>query len=554
MVSALTTARYHRPVIDAAMERLVRGWDGDPSVAEAVVRLERLARRPALTGSVEERGARFRALLAEKGVASLGVAIASFPFGLIDDGLAQLELLSKVRDPRVGDRVVQLLASPPYRSPAARGFWQRALRVAAADPRAASLLRARRELVSRELAHPMSGWIAEDILSLVPERQVSFDPAVLASIEPVLSAARVDASELYQAVWERPFDDDVKRVLADRLLEQGDPRGELINLQFSDDPKAKKQAKQLLEEHGRRWLGALEPVILKTGVAFRRGFLDECHLKAKSAPALEKVIGASEWSTVRSITEESMGYTLEPLITKLFLHPILRSLRVLGGQCSRALFHALTLSREERAVESLVHGQLAMTPSMSWMLGRGWTRLPPDGPRFDPDDQRALTECPGLPNLRELDLTGAYHRVPPRFLRWFFDGALGHRLSRLTTRTSEELFPQWLEALDDHPLPELVLRGEELQSEFTFRRDAHGRLGALSARFKTCNYQNAYRGDERISPFTDFLLMFPHAREGQLSRVEVVVPKKEPPTAEQRESFARHLKRLGVKDHALIEK
>jgi hypothetical protein len=175
----------------------------------------------------------------------------------------------------------------------------------------------------------MNVWVAADLDASIPPALAArgvvpeSDPTLLA-LAPALAASVTahDAAAWFERVYASPFDDDLRRVLADRLLAMGDERGELINLQLSTEPKTKnatRREKELTDRFGRRWLGALDPVILKTGVGFARGFLDSCHLKAKSKPALEKVIGAAEWSTVRSITEESMSWTLSPLVTKLFL-------------------------------------------------------------------------------------------------------------------------------------------------------------------------------------------------------------------------------------------
>jgi hypothetical protein len=551
---------------EEALDRLVDAWRREPDavLAEAAVRLDRLTSRSALSGPIAARSVRWRALVEDGSPRALGEAIAAFPFGTIEESLEQLEALAARPDPRFGERVARLLVDPPLRSPKARPFWRRAFAAVAeaGDGRAAALLRGRRALVEREFAAPMNVWVAADLDASIPptlaKRGVvpEEDPLLLA-LAPTLAAsvAAHDAAAWFERVYASPFDDDLRRVLADRLLAAGDERGELINLQLSPEPKAKsatRREKELTDRFGRRWLGALDPVILKTGVGFARGFLDSCHLKAKSKPALQKVIGAAEWSTVRSITEESMSWTLSPLVTKLFLHPVMRSLRVLGGPCSVELFRALCLGREERPIESLVHGQLAMSPSMTWSSGSGWTVLPPEGPTYDPADVEALTSCPGLPNLRALDLCGAYHRVPPRYLRWLLDGELAQRLVRLTLRPGEEFLGEWLLALKDHPLPVLECAGDERASHYVAERDAAGRLSRLTVHLRVSSYPQVWRGDAPMSPFQDFLTMLARLTPGALTRLHVVLPKKDlrgakaQPTAAQREALERRLEALAI--------
>jgi hypothetical protein len=547
---------------------LVDAWreEPDPVVAEAAVRLDRLEQRAAMMGSTDDRMQAWRALVAEGSTRSLGEAIGAFPFGTIDLGLEQLEALAATPDPRFGDRIARLLIDPPYRSPKARSFWRRAADavVRMGDARAARLLLERRSVAEREFAAPMNAWVAADLDAAIPKALaargvVPADDPLLLALRPHVagSVAEQEVADWFRAVYESPFDDDLRRVLADRLLVAEDERGEFINLQLAqgDATKAsRKREKELAERFGRRWLGALDPVLLKTGIVFSRGFLDSCHLKAKSKPALEKVIGASDWSTVRSITEESMSWTLSPLVTKLFLHPILRSLRVLGGRCSVELFRGLCLGPDERPLESLVHDQLSMSPRVSWSAESGWTVLPPDGPTFSPLDQRALTECPGLPGLRELDIGCSYRRVPPRFLRWFLDGPLAQRLVRLRLHPGEVLVGEWLHALRDHPLSVLECEGDERASHYVAERDELGRLSRLTLRLRVSNYVGIFKGDAPLSPFRDFLDMLARLEPGTLTRLRVVLPPKDvrfgkaQPTAAQRETFERRLEALAIPD------
>ena len=53
----------------------------------------------------------------------------------------------------------------------------------------------------------------------------------------------MDLEALYHNVYENPGDDRRRLVLADALLERGDPRGELITLQFATHAIARKRAR-----------------------------------------------------------------------------------------------------------------------------------------------------------------------------------------------------------------------------------------------------------------------------------------------------------------------
>lgn len=72
-------------------------------------------------------------------------------------------------------------------------------------------------------------------------------------------------------VYESPEDDGVRSVLADRLLEAGDPRGELIALQLSPQQSAERQATLLARYHV-AWSWPLAGALAAGSVEWRRGF------------------------------------------------------------------------------------------------------------------------------------------------------------------------------------------------------------------------------------------------------------------------------------------
>lgn len=88
----------------------------------------------------------------------------------------------------------------------------------------------------------------------------------------VLPAAPVS---LLDAIHAAPDDDRPRLVYADRLMEQGDPRGEFIALQCSaattGDPEATRRSRELLTKHSSTWFKALHE---HAGLEVRRGFLE----------------------------------------------------------------------------------------------------------------------------------------------------------------------------------------------------------------------------------------------------------------------------------------
>ena len=90
------------------------------------------------------------------------------------------------------------------------------------------------------------------------------------SVKLGYAVAVLDA--LYAAVHADPSDDGPRQVLADALLERGDPRGELIALQLArarGEPTVAARETALLREHASEWAGELA----RAGtVVFERGF------------------------------------------------------------------------------------------------------------------------------------------------------------------------------------------------------------------------------------------------------------------------------------------
>lgn len=141
--------------------------------------------------------------------------------------------------------------------------------------------------------------------------------AALSEVEDRLAGRRVvpgriGVRALFEAVYADPEDDAPRHVLADRLIEDGDPRGELIALQLARHAKGgkpSKREKELLADNGRAWLGEIAPILGDDGV-FERGFLWQATTAergnagvAHTHPVLASGAGTQpEWSTVRRLS------------------------------------------------------------------------------------------------------------------------------------------------------------------------------------------------------------------------------------------------------------
>ncbi|MDP1917481.1 MAG: hypothetical protein Q8L14_14670, partial [Myxococcales bacterium] len=108
-------------------------------------------------------------------------------------------------------------------------------------------------------------------------------------------------------------------VLADALLEVGDPRGEFIALQFETSARARKRAQKLLDRHRRHFLGSLAGVLITGSDVWRHGFVVEGAVRL-----MGDHVDLKAWATV----ERLVGY-LSPYAPKELGSVHLKSLRQL---------------------------------------------------------------------------------------------------------------------------------------------------------------------------------------------------------------------------------
>jgi uncharacterized protein (TIGR02996 family) len=142
-----------------------------------------------------------------------------------------------------------------------------------------------------------------------------------------------DAAHLLEAVLAAPGEDEPRLVYADRLLEAGDPRGELILTQCElerldawDERRAglEARASALLEIHGEAWADgrAWKPV-------FRRGFVDEIECSASSFVEGASVFDAHPVRLVRVVKPVS-----DPAARRIAAAPHLARVRELALRCT----------------------------------------------------------------------------------------------------------------------------------------------------------------------------------------------------------------------------
>lgn len=130
---------------------------------------------------------------------------------------------------------------------------------------------------------------------------------------------------LWRAVHEARDDDAPRRVLADRLQERGDPRGEFINLQLARQASGRRASgreRELLRRHGDAW--ADDRRIARKGRVWRRGFLWGGALRRE--PKAGELI--SGWSLVEEL--DLRGGLPSAAQLELLEHPLTRPRAIWG--------------------------------------------------------------------------------------------------------------------------------------------------------------------------------------------------------------------------------
>jgi uncharacterized protein (TIGR02996 family) len=132
----------------------------------------------------------------------------------------------------------------------------------------------------------------------------------------------VPMDPLLDAIAAAPDDDGPRLVYADRLIADGDPRGELIALQCAGE-----DASELLEKHGNRWLAELG---LREGEGtWQRGFVESVSIiPARAASVYDALVHQPTLRSIHVDGPPSDAGTLTEQIQRLGLPPALRSLQI----------------------------------------------------------------------------------------------------------------------------------------------------------------------------------------------------------------------------------
>lgn len=323
----------------AADVALVRAWRTAPSarVARALALVEaQCPPPPPIAGStVGDRDARWHELVATRDDAVLASLLAdAWPAFPRQAKVRVAALAAWPPSPKISNALVALLSRGQYRSRAGRVVARKmlVLLVDARDPAVTEYLVRLEAEPGDAAAQERESMVA--ILRRVRPAEPVWAPREAAALDAIETALapksdRDGYAQLLADVYATPHDDAPRAVLADYLIERGDPRGELIALQLQPRRDAAR-VRALIRRGGRAWFDGID-ADGASEIAIDRGF-------PVAATTLGQRFTAPAWATVEhvSIPNREVAFRGSPL---------LRALRSLYG------VHAADLSAIEPACE-----------------------------------------------------------------------------------------------------------------------------------------------------------------------------------------------------------
>jgi uncharacterized protein (TIGR02996 family) len=273
------------------------------------------------------------------------------------------------------------------------------------------------------------------------------DEAAGAATDAAPPDAAADADDarragLLEAILADPDNDDPRRIYADLLAQQGDPRGELIQLELAlaGPLSIRKRAhlaerrRELHEAHRKQWF----PYALAE-MRTRHGFLDAVKGTLKQLKAVGSKLFAAEPVTSVELTDasEDEGYVESLLATRWLLR--VRRL-ILRGAVGDDGFAQLCASRQAAGLRALnVNGNELGADALAG-LGGGLprcTRLVLSGNPFGDEGLAALRTWQHLPGIETLYL--ARCEISAGGLTALLRGGALPNLGKLCLSDNEEL-------------------------------------------------------------------------------------------------------------------
>jgi hypothetical protein len=494
--------------VTEAWRRTRDGRAGD--LAQALAALAHPPRK--LGKTIGEQHEAWLALEATHTEADVPTLLASIAVGRAELAAERFERMTGWEpSPLVGRALCALFEAPPYPAQHTLPMWEQILalltrhvdrsveeRLAQVGgrpwPGSARMSKLVREAIKKTLEGraqaPTWPALSGDEAKAIDAIERRFAPAA-----PPGGSTAVRDEDLFGAVLEHPEETERLEILRDRLLEKGDPRGELIALQLAPslDAKGQRRVAGLLRKHQKTWLGTLAPVARDS--TFERGFVATIVYSARYAAQLKALVGDPVWATVRAV--DFFEPRSREAIVRLLVHPVMRSLREVRRLHTDEVG---ALGRHARAKDLETIGFVAHDA----------LRPPPD---FDLDP---------FTKLRGIEVRSRLYRPPP--IAWLMAHPVLPRLERLRIANGDEAFPAWLEAVQARGdrLAELVVEPTEDPASgllvHTLRR---GPSGALDQLVLELRHPGLRYSVEASKYFSEAIMRLP---QRSIGRLEVVLP------------------------------
>ncbi len=258
--------------------------------------------------------------------------------------------------------------------------------------------------------------------------------ATLAELDRVLAVGE-EGAQLLAQVFADPAADAPRLVYADWATSRGDPRGELITLQFArrertPDPAAVRRERELLDHYAQRWLAPLWSAIRPYSVRFERGFL-----AAVTVEPFAVIAPRPEWSTVIAL--------------ELAYHDALP-------------IDAFPALRELRNVTPKLLAQIAARPTRLLHLGLAEEPGKPSHAMIP-----ELRDGGAFPELRSLGVWGR-----PEDWTWLWPTRLGAELRRIEVTRQPTGASPWLTAALPPHVREVSIRERANEARLVREGDA----------------------------------------------------------------------------------
>lgn len=380
-------------------------------------------------------------------------------------------------DPRIALGLARFMCKFPSTYSAANAAWQALVKlvIRLRDVRCVSVLDAGRspqELLNADFTR-VRATLAEAEWDAADPHRVSRVRAALADLPAPPEAAVLatgekaperNEAELLKLICQSPADEGARLIYGDFLTERGDPRGEFIALQCKKSPSAAelKRLRALQREHGRVWLGAIEPAVERARRVFSRGFLSEARVRFKTPTQQRKLIAHPLWNTIEVLQAGPV------LLDEFLLGCPLLGLRKITWSLDAALVAQMAVRREPY-------------PQLETLILRVG----------DVEDEvlHAIGAATAFPKLSRVEFAGDNDRLVD--FEWLLASALGKRLTALQLHHEPRSLREWLTRLTALPALQVFNAGWNsvefartgagwnLKARFQFRRTPYAALSSI---------------------------------------------------------------------------